>query len=100
MDFDAPGARCAIAFQRVPVSSIGRTAPHLRRLHTSGCPALGLARKNYTPKPAPYIPVLKNGTCKGRKRYWYQLPSPSLVLDPVYPSDTLGLTFLMASARQ
>src|SRR5437016_4451971 len=27
-------------FRRVPVSSIGLTAPHLRRLHIGACPAL------------------------------------------------------------
>src|SRR5207253_7701443 len=32
-------------FRRVPVSSIGLTAPHLRRLHIGACPALGLATK-------------------------------------------------------
>jgi hypothetical protein len=28
-----------------------------------------------------------------QKKYWYSLPSPSLVLDPAYLSDTLGVTF-------
>src|SRR2546429_3762732 len=32
-------------FRRVPVSSIGLTAPHLRRLHIRACPAPGLATK-------------------------------------------------------
>ena len=33
------------------------------------------------------------------EKYWYYLPSLSLVLDHPYPSDRLGLTFLFAGAR-
>ena len=42
-------------------SSIGLTAPHLRRLQDRACPALGLRHKNDPPKPMPRIHVLNNG---------------------------------------
>src|SRR5206468_2399321 len=38
-------------FRRVPVSSIGLTAPHLRRLHIGACPALAGVYCEYSPEP-------------------------------------------------
>jgi hypothetical protein len=61
-------------FRRVPVSSIGLTAPHLRRLHLGPARPEVLRQKNDTPKPAPYIPVLKNGALR---RIW-QMLTPAL----------------------
>src|SRR5437773_11887455 len=54
-------------FRRVPVSSIGLTAPHLRRLHIGACPALGLARTIHQ-NPAPYRLAYKRSRATALKR--------------------------------
>src|SRR5438094_9840094 len=57
-------------FRRVPVSSIGLTAPHLRRLHIGACPALARScdKRTIHQNPAPYRLAYKRSRATALKR--------------------------------